>query len=95
MTVNSELDFELIGRDLFQTALKFHEQAPSQKRKTRIEKESVVLEIVHHALDLAALRDDADRLTNEQHQAISRGMSLALEEWVREPENPLDTDVTA
>lgn len=95
MTVNSELDFELIGRDLFQTSLKFHEQPASSRRKTRMEKEGIVLDIVHHALDLAALRDDADRLTNDQHQAISRGMSLAMEEWMREPENPLDTDVKA
>ncbi len=95
MTVNNELDYELIGKELFETALSSHEQAPFLKRNTRTEKEGVVLSVVQHALDLVALRDDTAYLTEEQHRAVSHGISLALEEWMREPENPLDPDVKA
>jgi hypothetical protein len=95
MTENSELDFEIIGRDLFDAALGAHETAPFLRRKTQLEKEGIVLSVVQHALDLVVLRDDSERLTEEQRRAIDRGISIALEGWLREPENPLDENVTA
>lgn len=95
MTEKEELEFQQAGRDTFLSALSTFEGAPFPTRMSKAEKESILFSIVIAATDLVWLRDDANTMTEDARRAIDQGISLAAEQWLQDPENPLEPSVSS
>ena len=78
------LEMELLGRALFDVAVKSVEGASAAK--TEHEKEGFVVEIFAYAEQIKALQERI--VTEDDHMAVTRGMNLACEEWVRPTAEP-------
>lgn len=87
MTEIREIELNLLGRSCFSAALSSDPQAPLLKGAPALEKERIILSVVscaHELLD-TYLADGNDVLTSEERLIVDHGISLACEEWLREP----------
>jgi len=89
MTESREIELELRGRGCFMAALEAHSVASDMEHASTIEKEKVILSLVADSRELleGILIESGESLDSDERLWVDRGISLACEEWLRNPED--------